>query len=146
VKRNAKPKEKEETQMSETDVRAINQFLDEAIAAINSGDLPRIMSLWSEEAIRMGPNEPPAIGKAAVEAQLRAVFNEFTLNLSARPQRVVVAGDWAWSWWTYAGAFIPKASGEAIRETDKCVDILQKQSDAMWKWALHIWNSDAPPK
>ena len=132
--------------MSEGDVKAINQLREEAIAAANTGDLARMMNVWLEDAVRMAPNEPAAIGKAAVEAQFRAMFSDFTLELSARPQRVVVAGDWAWSWWTYAGAFIAKAGGEAIRETGKCVDIIRKQPDGVWKWALHIWNSDAPLK
>lgn len=132
--------------MSEGDVKAINQLREEAIAAANTGDLAPMMNLWLDDAVRMAPNEPAAVGKAAVEAQYRAMFSEFTLELCAQAQRVEVAGDWAWSWWTYVGAFIPKVGGEAIRETGKCVDILQKQPDGVWKFSLHIWNSDAPLK
>ncbi|MCJ7502706.1 MAG: nuclear transport factor 2 family protein [Acidobacteriia bacterium] len=132
--------------MSEADVEAINQLREEAIAAANTGDLARMMNLWLDNAVRLAPDEPAAIGKAAVDAQFRAMFNDITLELSALLQSVEVGGDWAWSWWTYVGAFIPKAGGEAIRETGKCVDILRKQPDGVWKWALHIWNSDAPLK
>jgi len=132
--------------MSQADIETINGLREEALAAASAGDLARLMNLWTEDAVRMPPNEPAAIGKAAVEAQFRALLTDFTLDVSGRPQRVEVAGDWAWVWWTYAGAFIPKAGGEAIRETGKCVDILRKQPDGVWKWALHIWNTDAAPK
>jgi uncharacterized protein (TIGR02246 family) len=130
--------------MLRTDIETINGLHAEALAAAKAGNLARIMSLWAEDGVRMPPNEPAAIGKTSVEAQYRAMFDEYTADLRVQSEETEVFGDWAHSRWTCSGVFAPKVGGEAIRGEFKCVDIFRKQRDGTWKMALHIWNSNEP--
>jgi len=128
--------------MSQTDIETINGLHTEALAAANAGELPRIMSVWTEDGVRMPPNEPAAIGRASIEAQYRAMLDQFTTDLHVQSEETEVFGDWAHSRWTCSGVFAPKAGGEPIRGEFKCVDIFRRQQDGTWKMVLHIWNSN----
>jgi uncharacterized protein (TIGR02246 family) len=130
--------------MLETDVEVINRLHEEGLAAVNAGDVARIMNLWTEDALRMPPNEPAAIGKASIEAQYRAMFDELTTDLHVQTETTDVSGNWAYSRWTCAGTLAPKAGGKPVREEFKCVDIFRKQQDGTWKMTLHIWNGNEP--
>jgi len=128
--------------MSRTDIESINGLHTEALAAASAGDLARIMNLWTEDGVRMPPNEPTAIGRASIEAQYRAMLDQFTTDLRVHSEETEVFGDWAHSRWTCSGVFAPKAGGEPIRGEFKCVDIFRRQQDGTWKMVLHIWNSN----
>lgn len=123
---------------------AIRSMAEEFVRAINEGDAETLAALFTDDAVRMPPNEPAATGKEALEAQYRAEFAQFDIDLDWTLEEIVVAGEWAYYRAGYTVSVTPKAGGESAQEIGKILDILERGSGGSWKIARHIWNLDTP--
>jgi uncharacterized protein (TIGR02246 family) len=128
----------------ESATTAINDIWNQYSSSLNSGDLDRWMSLWTESGVQMPPGEPPVIGKDRIRARNKGVLDQFTFNMGISNEEVEVAGDWACARGTYKATLTPKAGGEAIHVDGKYMTILQKQADGSWKVHRDIFNSNVP--
>ena len=73
----------EETPATEADVEAVKRVREQAVAAINAGDMDTLISLWSDDIVRMWPNEPAVVGKEANRSRIthRSSWKvEFTMS------------------------------------------------------------------
>jgi ketosteroid isomerase-like protein len=69
-------------------------------------------------------------------------FPQFSsVEQTANPEEVEVAGDWAFIWGTESFVLVPQAGGAAIRMQGKGMTILRRQSDGSWKFARGINNT-----
>ncbi len=123
---------------------AINQILNQYSSSLNSGDLDRWISLWTESGVQMPPGEPPVIGKDQIRARNKGVLDRFTFNIVISNEEVGAAGNWAFARGTYKATLTPKAGGEAVLVDGKYMTILQKQADRSWKIHRDIFNSNVP--
>ncbi len=124
---------------------AIQAMAEEFVRAINEGDAETLVALFTDDAVRMPPNEPAVTGKEALEAQYRAEFAQFDIDLNWTLEEIVVVGEWAYYRAGYTVSVTPRAGGESAREIGKILDILERGSGGSWKIARHIWNLDSPP-
>ncbi len=129
---------------TEADERAVRALVEQEVAAANKGDVDVLVSLWTEDAVRMQPNGPAVIGKEALEAQYRSIFEYVTLEYAVVLEEVVVAGEWGFGRGTYTVTATPRAGGEPSEDRGKFIDIYRRLPDGTWKYARHIWNSDQP--
>ncbi|MFQ5856965.1 MAG: YybH family protein [Anaerolineae bacterium] len=109
--------------------------------AFNAGDLPRLMELYTEEAVDMPPNLPALEGKAAVESDLQYILEEFTAHHETSIIDIKIGGDLAVERAGYTMTLTPKAGGDTVTEVGKHIVIRQKVGDE-WKVLWEIWNSD----
>ena len=133
----------EETPSTEADVEAVKRVREQAVAAINAGDMDTLISLWSDDIVRMWPNEPAVVGKEANRSRIthRSSWKvEFTMS----HEEVFVSGDRAFHRGTYRGRRIPKAGGEPMEIDMKCIDILRRQLDGSWKHTHVMCNPNKP--
>ncbi len=133
----------EETPSTEADVEAVKRVREQAVAAINAGDMDTLISLWSDDIVRMWPNEPAVVGKEANRSRIthRSSWKvEFTMS----HEEVFVSGDRAFHRGTYGGRRIPMAGGEPMEIDMKCIDILRRQRDGSWKHTHIICNPNKP--
>ncbi len=128
----------------EADAAAIRQLQEEAIRTFNASDIPGLLALYAEDAVRMPPNQPAARGKQAIEEQYRELFNRFSCQLAAAPEEIVVTGDWAFVRGSYSLRLTPKAGGEPVPDEGKYLDIYQKQPNEVWRLDSRMWNSNKP--
>lgn len=124
----------------EDQVRAASVTWDEAH---NAADLARLMDLYADEAVSMPHSRPALDGRAAIDADFRQFFAEFTATHATSIVSIDIAGDWAIERGTYALTATPKSTGAAIHERGKHIVIRRKVGD-VWKIRWEIWNTDAP--
>jgi ketosteroid isomerase-like protein len=126
-----------------TDEAAVVRALVESWDPIsNAEDLDGMMGLFTADPIRLNAGEPPLIGAAACRADFEAGFASGNNEGNNPIDDIQVAGSWAFA----RGTFTDKAtteSGEITEETGKWVSILRKSAGG-WKYAVDIWNRDAP--
>lgn len=125
--------------------KAIRTLVEQEVAAANKGDVSALLSVWTEDGVRMQPNGPPVIGKKALEEQYRAIFGYVTIDYAVVLEEVIVAGEWGFGRGTYTVTAIPKAGGEQTKDAGKFIDVYRQLPDGTWKFARHIWNSSQPP-
>ncbi len=129
---------------TEADVEAVKRVREQAVAAINAGDLGALMSLWSDDIVWMWPNEPPVVGKEALRSWWQTHRSPWKVEMTVSHEEVIVAGDWAFQRGTHTGRRIPKAGGEPMEIDMKCIDILRRQPDGSWKHTHVICNPNKP--
>ena len=134
----------EEAPTTEADVEAVKRVREQAVAAINAGDLGALMSLWSDDIVWMWPNEPPVVGKEALRSWWQTHRSPGKAEFTMSHEEVIVAGDWAFQRGTHTQRRIPKAGGEPMEIEMKCIDILRRQLDGSWKHTHVICNSNKP--
>lgn len=62
---------------SEADIVAIKSLVDEWYSAYYARDIDKILSFYTEDAIRMGHNEPKQVGKKAIKAALEEQMDKY---------------------------------------------------------------------
>ena len=129
----------------EADVEAMKSLTEEWVAAYNGGDLEGLVSLYTDDAIKVPPNMPTLEGKDAIRDDFNSFFEQNTAIENDGPSdEVIVCGDLAVVRGTYTGTFTPKVGGEPIPDTGRWVAFHKRQSDGSWKIYYEIWNSDSP--
>ena len=122
------------------------QFVEAAMAnedAFQSGDVDQIIEFYAEDAVSMPPGFPISSGKEAIEADLRFFFEEFSLDREFTLVDYEVTGEYATRTGEWTQTLTPKAGGDPIVETGRCVLGFKKVDDE-WKVAWEIWNTEEP--
>ena len=125
---------------TEADIEAIKNLTEEYDAIINSGDLDSLVSLYTDDAVRMSPNMPALVGKDAIRSVMQSSFEKYTIDLKKTIEEVIVCDDLAFVRGTSTVTFTPKVGGEPIRHTGKWVTFNKRQPDGSWRIYRHIYN------
>ena len=128
----------------QADLDAITQLSDGFVTAMNAGDIESLVGSFTDDAIRMPPNEPSIVGAAALRSYFQALHEQSDSTVTVLLDETEVAGEWAYSRGTYTVEIQPKGEGEPEQDNGKWLNILQRQADGSWKTSCNIWNSDNP--
>ncbi len=112
--------------------------------AHNAADGGRLMQLYTDTAVSIPYNRPALEGRAAIEADFREFFANFTAHHKTAIVSLEILGDWAIERGRYELTATPKAGGTPLRESGKHI-VIRKRVDGQWKIQWEIWNTDAPP-
>ncbi len=114
-------------------------------AAAGAEDIDAMMSLFADDAVRMPPNAPAAIGSAAI----RDLFlQDWQANDFEGRNELVdlrIAGDLAVGYGTWEGRVIPEDGSPAFDDVGKWMASWERQTDGSWKVLWNVFNSDLPP-
>jgi ketosteroid isomerase-like protein len=114
------------------------------IDAVKSGDVPTIVSFYTETAIYMPPNDTSLFGKKELEEWHREYFADFRIETFAEIERDVEVYDgWAVERWAYMVAIQPLQGGDRIRDDGRFLS-LWKLDDGVWRIAQSMFNSMRP--
>ena len=127
------------------DIAAIRSVFDKGIAAANAGDAADLAAFYTEDVVVMNPNQPTHIGKEALLQNLHALFDPFTVKMTAQIEEVEVSGDWGFTRSSFTWTLTPKAGGEPNEDSGNWLVIWRRGPDGSWKVAREIWNSTQPP-
>ena len=116
------------------DRAGIEQLHQLDIETTISGKADDLAKLWDKDAVRLLPDSPVEIGKAALyvtDKQEEAAGEG--LNACYRPEikDLQIAGDWAFEW----GYFSYKGSPKAKVIHGKVLRVIKRQSDGSWKFS-----------
>ncbi len=130
----------------EADIEAIRSLEDEFAASINADNPERLVAqYYSDDAVRMPPNEPLLKGKAEILARFKKGAEQYAFQLDNVIVDVKVDRNLAYSWGTASGTRTPKAGGETFNIKSKWISVYERQADGSWKVIAAIFNSDNQP-
>ena len=125
---------------SEEDVAAITRATHEWVAAFEAGDVPRVMSFLTRDAVMIPPHEPPLTGAEAIEEWSRRMFEGVTVETATvTVDEVRVAGDWAVGHGVWRMTL--SVDGMTVGDTTRYVLIWERQANGSWKIVHDVWNS-----
>lgn len=101
---------------------------------------------FTEDAVRMVPNEPAHIGRAAIEEWAIANWDAVTFTEGTQTlEEVEGRGDLAFARLSYSFTVEVPGMDEPITDVGKGIVILRKQPDGKWLVSHSIYNADSPP-
>ena len=124
------------------EAEAIRRLTDEAVAALNRGDVEAGVALHTSDALVLAPLRPAEIGASAIRASLESLFKQYSVCESRTLEEVQVHGNWAFTRGSYRSVLTPKNAGSVVEESGKYVEILRQDATGAWKYFRSIWNSD----
>jgi len=127
----------------EADIQAIKDTIAELNGAVNSADLYKLVSIYGDDAVRIPPNEPPSVGKAAIQQSAQQMFD----NMSPREEKDVVedirvSGDLAVAYVKWSSLITPKTGSEPFDVNGNWILVFKRESDNSWKIIYSIWNDE----
>ena len=127
--------------MSGADAAALRAVHDRFSAALLRQDFDAVAALYAEDAVLLPPQEPAVHGRAAIRKWTAAVPKVTRIVLQV--EDLDGRADVAYMRGTFAMTLEPE-SAAAVSVVGKYVEILKKQPDGGWLFAVDIFNSDAP--
>lgn len=124
----------------------VMQMSREWSKAAAAGDVEKIISFWSDDAVVMSAGQPVLSGKQAIRKMVEDSYKMPGFRISWQPQSVEVSesGDMAY---IIANSQISFAdsTGNPITIHNKAVEIWRKYADGSWKNAVDISTPQSPP-
>jgi uncharacterized protein (TIGR02246 family) len=127
--------------LSAADTAALRAVHDRFSAALLSHDFDAVAALYAEDAVLLPPQEPAVHGRAAIRKWTASVPSVTRLVLQV--DDLDGRGDVAYMRGTFAMTLQPEGAA-AVSVAGKYVEILKKQADGAWRFAVDIFNSDRP--
>jgi ketosteroid isomerase-like protein len=124
------------------DRAAIERAADAYVAAMNAADWERVARSFSEEAVRMPPNEEPHQGRQAIENWLRGIEELGSYELVR--DEIDGADGLAYVRGRYAITLRPVGVPAPISDEGDFLEIWRKGSDGAWNIAEAMWNTRLP--
>ena len=126
----------------EADVEAIKKITDDFNAAMNAGNVDKLVSLYTDDAVRIPPNKPPQVGKEAIRSSFQEYLDKFTVQNEGVIVDLKVSGDLAFVRGSWTSINTPKTGGDSLKENGSFVSVIQKQPDGSWKIICNIWSDE----
>jgi uncharacterized protein (TIGR02246 family) len=128
---------------SAADLAAISQVRTDYAAAFNAGDMAKLGTLHTEDAIEYPANQPTRQGRAAIVAAAEAMAKEGKHEISITATETLVSGDQAVDIGTFRTTMTPAAGGEPMTMDGRYIVLLRREADG-WKLARLLANTAAP--
>jgi len=114
------------------------------IDSVKAGDIATIVSLYTDTAVLMPPNDMSLWGKKELEEWHQEYFADFSIVTFAEIERdVTLMGDWAVERFAYMVAIQPLHGGERIRDDGRFL-VVWKLDNGVWRIAQAMFNSMRP--
>ena len=128
------------------DVEAITTAFEQAVAVANAQDVEGVLAVYADNVVSFPPNEPPVDGIAGLRQMMETAWAEHTIQLTASPDEVVVAGELAVMRTSYEETATATGESEPLEMSGHWLIIWRKQSDGSWKIWRDMWTNVAPPE
>ena len=122
------------------DVAAIRRLSGDWLAAFHAHDVPRMLTMITEDAVFMAPGMADVRGKPAAEGLYRRLFAQFaSVEQQVAIEEIVVSRDWAFARGHEHVTLRPLAGGTAIELKGKGMSVFKREAGG-WKFARAINN------
>jgi uncharacterized protein (TIGR02246 family) len=111
--------------------------------ALNSNDIESILSLYGQAPVFMPQHAPALVGREAVRAGYRQVFETIKLNVEFTIHEVEVLGDTAWARTSSAGRTRILAAGIEVQEGNNELFVF-KREHGDWKIHRYLFATTQP--
>ena len=111
--------------------------------ALNAGDVPTILSLYSANPVFMPQHAPAQVGVEAVKGAYEYVFSTIKLNVEFTVHGIEVVGDTAWARTSSAGKTKILANNQQVSEGNNEVFVFKKINNE-WKIHRYLFATNQP--
>ena len=112
----------------------IKQVIKKYETALNANDLETILALYGREPVFMPQHAPALVGRDAVRAGYRQVFDTLKLNIAFEISEIEEVGDWGWARTSSAGRTRILAAGVEVTEGNNELFIFRREGG---EWRIH---------
>ena len=112
----------------------IRELHERWIAAVNAGDLPRLLELLADDVVLMNPGGP-AIDRDGFAANFRSSLEQLRFHCASEPLEIVVAGDFAFTRCRDTLKVAPLAGGAETHYAGDRLTIWRRHADGRWQLA-----------
>ena len=126
-----------------SEVAQIYRLYQERASAVNEGDRERWIELWTDDAIQMPPGTHRRNGIPAIGGEMQPQRDAFQQrDMRIQIEEVQIQGIWAYCYGTFTATRSSTREGNTPRVAGKFLDILRKEDDGSWKFAINCHNYD----
>ena len=122
------------------DVDAIRAAIARDADAVRRGDWDMVIHLFTPDAVRFPPNQPPVRGRTAMRAWLDTSPPIAAFSITA--DEIVGAGDVAFVRGAYA---MTLDVTPPVSDSGHYMGLIRKQPDGAWLWSTDMAVSELPP-
>jgi ketosteroid isomerase-like protein len=129
-------------ELSAADSTALSAIAERDAAMVLARDFAAMSAGYTADAVRMPPNAPALVGRAAILASLEQMppITAFAFRLLA------LRGDGEIAYMRAAWSYTLSPPGAAqVTDSGKILIVLRKQADGSWLRVADAWNSDLVP-
>jgi uncharacterized protein (TIGR02246 family) len=121
----------------QTGIEAVLQAYEEAL---NASDSAAVLRLFTDDAVFMAPNNPPAVGTGPIHDAYKGIFEAITFDTELSVQEIVqLAPDWALVRTNSNGHVTVKAIKQRVPDANHELFIFQKDHKGSWKIARYAF-------
>lgn len=130
-------------QSDEQAVSAIRDAIHRYETALNGNAIEEILGLYGSEPVFMPQHAPALIGRDAVRAGYKQVFETLKLNIRFEIYEVQQAGEWAWARTSSAGQTRILAAGTEVTEGNNELFVFRREQ-GVWKIHRYLFSTNRP--
>lgn len=114
----------------------------------NTGNVDQVAATYAEDAVLMPPGAPPVKGRAAIREFWNGFLQPYTVVLTLGTDQIEGRGDLAYVVGHYHMVTTPKAKGTPALppEDGKFLEVLKRQADGSWRYAVDMYSPNSTPK
>jgi uncharacterized protein (TIGR02246 family) len=113
---------------------SIEALLNAYEQALNTNDIEAILNLYGQAPVFMPQSAPALVGREAVRAGYRQVFDTIKLNVTFEIHELEVLGDTAWARTSSAGRTRILSAGIEVAEGNNELFIFKRENG---DWKIH---------
>lgn len=113
------------------DDQAVRQVHSTWIDAVNVGDLDRLLTMMTGDAVFLTPGQPP-VDRAGFAANFSVGHQQARIRCSSELEEVVVVGDVSYTRSRDALSVTSRAGGDETRLAGYRITVYRKQADGRW--------------
>jgi uncharacterized protein (TIGR02246 family) len=121
----------------------IKELIKSYETALNANDIERILALYGSEPVFMPQHAPALVGRDAVRAGYRQVFDTLKLNIAFEIHEIEEAGDWAWARTSSAGRTRILAAGVEVTEGNNELFVFRREG-GQWRIHRYLFSTNQP--
>jgi len=121
----------------------IKELIKSYEIALNANDLERILALYGSEPVFMPQHAPALVGRDAVRAGYRQVFDTLKLNIAFEIHEIEEMGDSAWARTSSAGRTRILAAGVEVTEGNNELFIFRREGGE-WRIHRYLFSTNQP--
>jgi len=110
------------------------------VAAINSNNTDRILSLMREDVVFQVPGEAELVGKEAVGAWASDFFAGYEARWDKTELALEQSGDLAISRYVYTARYRSREDGSEVGETGKGTCVYRREPSGEWLLMIDSWS------
>ena len=122
---------------------SIEKLIKTYETALNANDIETILSLYGNNPVFMPQHATALVGRDAVWAGYKQVFDTIKLNVRFEIREIQEAGDWAWARTSSAGRTRILATGADVEEGNNELFVFKREKGE-WKIHRYLFSTNRP--